>query len=37
MGAGRVIGIDLLPERLALAGDRAGSQTVDYAVVDTPP
>jgi threonine dehydrogenase-like Zn-dependent dehydrogenase len=30
MGAGRVIGIDRLPERLALARDVIGSETIDY-------
>ena len=31
MGAERVIGIDRLPERLALARDRIGSETIDYS------
>ena len=30
MGADRVIGIDRLPERLALARDRVGAETIDY-------
>ncbi len=30
MGAERVIAIDRLPERLALARDRIGAQTIDY-------
>lgn len=31
MGAERVIGIDRLPERLALARDRVGAETIDYS------
>lgn len=31
MGAERVIGIDRLPERLALARDRFGAETIDYS------
>lgn len=35
MGAGRVIGIDRFPERLRMARERAGSETVDYSSVDS--
>jgi threonine dehydrogenase-like Zn-dependent dehydrogenase len=35
MGAGRVIGIDRLPERLALARDVIGSETIDYSSGDS--
>jgi threonine dehydrogenase-like Zn-dependent dehydrogenase len=35
MGAGRVIGIDRLPERLALARDVIGSETIDYSATDS--
>ena len=35
MGAGQVIGIDRLPERLALARDRIGAQTIDYSETDS--
>jgi threonine dehydrogenase-like Zn-dependent dehydrogenase len=31
MGAERVIAIDRLPERLALARDKAGAETIDYS------
>jgi len=31
MGAERVIGIDRLPERLTLARDRVGAETIDYS------
>jgi threonine dehydrogenase-like Zn-dependent dehydrogenase len=34
MGAGRVIAIDRLPERLALARDHAKAETIDYTQVD---
>jgi threonine dehydrogenase-like Zn-dependent dehydrogenase len=34
-GAGRVIAIDRLPERLALARDRIGSETIDYSDTDS--
>ncbi len=34
LGAGRVIGIDRLPERLAMARDRVGAETLNYAEVD---
>lgn len=34
-GAGRVIGVDSVPERLAMAS-RWGVETVDYSVVDDP-
>jgi threonine dehydrogenase-like Zn-dependent dehydrogenase len=34
LGAGRVIGVDNLPERLAMAS-RHGVQTVDYSAVDS--
>ena len=33
-GAGRVIGVDNVPERLAMAS-RHGVQTVDYSAVDS--
>jgi threonine dehydrogenase-like Zn-dependent dehydrogenase len=35
MGAGRVIAIDRLPERLALARERIGSETIDYSDTDS--
>jgi threonine dehydrogenase-like Zn-dependent dehydrogenase len=35
MGAGRVIGIDRLPERLQMARAKAGSETIDYMNVDS--
>lgn len=35
MGAERVIGIDRLPERLGLARDQAGSETIDYTAVES--
>jgi threonine dehydrogenase-like Zn-dependent dehydrogenase len=35
LGAERVIAIDRFPERLALARDRAGSETIDYSRVDS--
>jgi threonine dehydrogenase-like Zn-dependent dehydrogenase len=35
MGAGRVIGIDRLPERLQLARDVIGSETIDYSSGDS--
>ncbi len=35
MGAGRVIGIDRLPERLALAREQIGSETIDYSATDS--
>lgn len=35
MGAERVIAIDRFPERLALAHDRAGAETIDYTAVDS--
>ena len=35
MGAGRVIAIDRLPERLALARDKIGSETIDYSGADS--
>ena len=35
MGAERVIAIDRLPERLALARERIGSETIDYTEVDS--
>jgi threonine dehydrogenase-like Zn-dependent dehydrogenase len=34
-GAGRVIAIDRLPERLALARDKIGSETIDYSDGDS--
>ena len=35
MGAGRVIGIDRYPERLHMAREHAGSETIDYSSVDS--
>ena len=35
MGAGRVIAIDRLPERLALARDVIGAETIDYGASDS--
>ena len=35
MGAGRVIAIDRVPERLALARDRIGAETIDYTGTDS--
>ena len=35
MGAGRVIAIDRYPERLQLARERAGAETIDYTAVDS--
>jgi threonine dehydrogenase-like Zn-dependent dehydrogenase len=35
MGAGRVIAIDRLPERLALARDKIGAETIDYTDADS--
>lgn len=35
MGAERVIGIDRLPERLRLAREQAGSETIDYTAVES--
>jgi threonine dehydrogenase-like Zn-dependent dehydrogenase len=35
MGAGRVIGIDRLPERLVLARENVGSVTIDYTRTDS--
>jgi len=35
MGAVRVIGIDRLPERLAMAREHAGSEILDYSKVDS--
>ena len=35
LGAGRVIAIDRLPERLALAREHAGAETLDYTQVDS--
>ena len=34
LGAERVIGIDRFPERLAMARDHVGSETIDYGEVD---
>lgn len=34
-GAGRVIAIDRLPERLALARERVGAETIDYTDTDS--
>ena len=35
MGAGRVIAIDRLPERLRLARDEIGAETIDYGTTDS--
>ena len=35
MGAGRVIAIDRLPERLALAREKVGAETIDYSDGDS--
>jgi threonine dehydrogenase-like Zn-dependent dehydrogenase len=35
MGAERVIGIDRFPERLQMAREHAGSETIDYSQVDS--
>jgi threonine dehydrogenase-like Zn-dependent dehydrogenase len=35
MGAGRVIAIDRLPERLALARDAIGAEVIDYTATDS--
>ncbi|UPM45108.1 zinc-dependent alcohol dehydrogenase [Halocatena salina] len=35
MGAERVIGIDRFPERLRLAREKAGSETIDYTAVES--
>ena len=35
MGAERVIGIDRFPERLRMARNEAGSETIDYTAVDS--
>ncbi|HLH91998.1 MAG TPA: zinc-dependent alcohol dehydrogenase [Xanthobacteraceae bacterium] len=37
MGAERVIGIDRFPERLALAREKVGAETIDYTAVDSVP
>jgi threonine dehydrogenase-like Zn-dependent dehydrogenase len=34
-GAGRVIGIDRLPERLTLAREQIGSETIDHSATDS--
>lgn len=34
LGAGRVIGIDRFPERLRMAREQVGSETLDYTAVD---
>ncbi len=34
LGAGRVIGIDRLPERLRLAREKSGAETIDYEEYD---
>jgi threonine dehydrogenase-like Zn-dependent dehydrogenase len=34
LGAGRVIAIDRFPERLAMARDNVGSETIDYSQLD---
>ncbi|MDQ2810931.1 MAG: glutathione-dependent formaldehyde dehydrogenase [Actinomycetota bacterium] len=35
LGAGRVIAIDRFPDRLRLAREKAGSETIDYSAVDS--
>ena len=35
LGAGRVIAIDRFPERLRLAREKAGAETIDYTEVDS--
>ncbi|MDP2313372.1 MAG: zinc-dependent alcohol dehydrogenase [Pseudomonadota bacterium] len=35
LGAGRVIGIDRLPERLHMAREHAGAETIDYTEVES--
>ena len=35
MGAGRVIAIDRFPERLRMAREHAGAETIDYTAVDS--
>ncbi|HEY6225734.1 MAG TPA: zinc-dependent alcohol dehydrogenase [Verrucomicrobiae bacterium] len=35
LGAGRVIGIDRVPERLALAKEKAGAEVLDFSKVDS--
>ncbi len=35
LGAGRVIGIDRLPERLQAAREKVGAETIDYSQVDS--
>jgi threonine dehydrogenase-like Zn-dependent dehydrogenase len=35
LGAERVIAIDRFPERLAMARDHAGAETIDYSAVDS--
>ncbi len=35
LGAGRVIAIDRFPERLRMASERAGAETINYAEVDS--
>lgn len=35
LGAERVIGIDRFPERLAMARERVGAETIDYTAVDS--
>ncbi len=37
LGAERVIGIDRLPERLRMARERVGSETIDYTAVHSVP
>ncbi|GHO48289.1 hypothetical protein KSX_64520 [Ktedonospora formicarum] len=34
MGAGRIIGIDRFPERLRMAREKVGAETIDYTEVD---
>lgn len=36
LGASRVIGIDRFPERLRMAREQVGSETLDYTAVDVP-
>ena len=35
LGAGRVIGIDRVPERLALAKEKAGAEVLDFSKIDS--
>ena len=35
LGAGRVIAVDPFPERLQMAREKAGAETIDYTEVDS--